>query len=184
MLRAAGLRAMSVGNVGTPIPRRSWIPRRMTFSRWNSPAFNCTGRVDRRPRVGVPSTSRRTMSTGTGPWGGLSILAKGKVYERTGGRVHLQTTRTRRLGVSSRRRRSRGLSRHRFHLGVRACRCSASSMMSCRSCVRRGTPHLGRGTGHPDDVRGEAPTVAPHQVANALAAAARARPRHTADRGT
>ena len=175
MLRAAGLRAMSVGNVGTPILEAIMDPTPYDVLSVELSSFQL--------HWSESIAARASVCLNIAPdhvdWHGsleAYIQAKGKVYERTEVACiyNDQDPTTRRLVEEA--EVQEGCRAIGFTLGVPGLSMLGvvDDVLADRAFVEeRRTSAAELAT--LDDVRGEAPTVAPHQVANALAAAALAR---------
>ena len=172
ILRAAGLRATSAGNVGTPILEAVLHPQPFDVIAVELSSFQLHWQVARRRSRRPASTSRPTTSTGTArsrstrpPRAGSTQHPRACVYN--------VRPATEQLVRDAEVRRGAGRSGSRWG-------CPASmvgvvdDILADRASSRSARPR--RPSSPPcDDVRGDAATLAPHNLANALAAAALAR---------
>ncbi|MFN8044976.1 MAG: UDP-N-acetylmuramoyl-L-alanine--D-glutamate ligase [Dermatophilaceae bacterium] len=175
MLRAAGLRAMSVGNVGTPILEAIMDPTPHDVLAVELSSFQLHWSESIRPRASVCLN----VAPDHVDWHGSYeeyLRAKGKVYAGTEVACvyNEQDPQTRTLVEDA--DVQEGCRAIGFTLGLPAPSMIGvvDDVLADRAFVaERRTSAAELAT--LDDVRGDAPTVAPHQVANALAAAALAR---------
>jgi len=175
MLRAAGLRAKSVGNVGTPILEAIMDPTPHDVLAVELSSFQLHWSDSIRPRASVCLN----VAPDHVDWHGSYeeyLRAKGKVYAGTEVACvyNEQDPQTRTLVEDA--DVQEGCRAVGFTLGLPAPSMIGvvDDVLADRAFVaERRTSAAELAT--LDDVRGDAPTVAPHQVANALAAAALAR---------
>ena len=175
MLRAAGLRAMSVGNVGTPILEAIMDPTPHDVLAVELSSFQLHWSDSIRPQASVCLN----VAPDHVDWHGSYeeyLRAKGKVYAGTEVACvyNEQDPQTRTLVEDA--DVQEGCRAIGFTLGLPAPSMIGvvDDVLADRAFVaERRTSAAELAT--LDDVRGDAPTVAPHQVANALAAAALAR---------
>ena len=175
MLRAAGLRAVSVGNVGTPVLEAIMDPAPHDVLAVELSSFQLHWSNSLAPQASVCLN----VAPDHVDWHGSYeeyLKAKGKVYERTEMACiyNVQDEQTMRLVEDA--EVQEGCRAVGFTLGVPSVSMVGvvEDVLADRAFVEeRRTSAAELGT--LDDVRGDAPTVAPHQVANALAAAALAR---------
>jgi UDP-N-acetylmuramoylalanine--D-glutamate ligase len=175
MLRAAGLRATSAGNVGTPLLEVVLHPEPFDVLAVELSSFQLHWSRSIRPRASVCLN----LAPDHVDWHGsfeAYVAAKGRVYEGTEVACvyNVEDPGTERLVEAA--EVQEGCRAVGFTLGV-----PAPSMLGVVDGVLADRAFVGQRRhaaaelATVDDVRGDAPAVAPHLVANALAAAALAR---------
>ena len=175
MLRAAGLRATSVGNVGTPILEAILDPTPYDVLAVELSSFQLHWSHSLAPRASACLNVAPDHIDWHGSYAEY-LEAKGKVYANTeiACVYNVEDPQTEQLVADA--EVQEGCRAVGFTLGI-----PAPSMLGLVDDVLADRAfvddraHRAAELGTLDDVRGSAPSVAPHQVANALAAAALAR---------